>query len=153
MTLDCKNLKCCKILWPLHFGTLAHKHPRKSWCHLKIFSVECKHWMYFHNMCVFFRNYFKGKFKLEPLVTTCELWNWQQTLANEKDVLYNNCIRFIYLVTISCVPIYRVKLVFNGHNLEKGKLTTQRQLTTYLSLGHELSVLVCNDSCVTVTTR
>jgi len=29
--------------------TLEYKPHRKSWCHVKIFSVECEHWTLFRN--------------------------------------------------------------------------------------------------------
>ena len=83
--------------------TLAHKCHINLWRHMKLFSVECKHWMLFRNMYAsisnkiqqeIISNYFLShcfsriqygdSFTQESLVTVCQLWIWQQALANEK---------------------------------------------------------------------
>jgi hypothetical protein len=42
-----QKIKCCKILLITY---LAHKRHKILWRHMKLFSVERKHWTLFHNM-------------------------------------------------------------------------------------------------------
>ena len=122
--------------------TLAHKCHINLWHHMKLFIVECKHWMLFCNMYAsisnkiqqeIISNYFLShcfsriqygdSFALESLVTVCQLWIWRQTLVDEK-----TCYIIFALDYRDCSKIYNIQKYLMNLNFQERTEATVRIL-------------------------